>query len=118
MSRKDVYGHRATSIVKDSQFYGKDPYGDPAGLIRADNISHGRQRKLVSHAFSDKALKEQEKMLKNYVVLLIEKLNEVYTKGAVNMVEWYNFTTFDVCITCSVGQHVLTLLFLFRSWLI
>lgn len=94
---KDVYGHRATSFTKDMEFYGPDLLGNPPGLLRADNINHARQRKLVSHAFSDKALQEQEHMLKGHVGLLIEKLKEVAVKnGNVNIVDWYNFTTFDV----------------------
>lgn len=87
------------------EFYGPDAAGEPAGIIRADNTSHARQRRLVSHAFSDRALKDQEPLLKGYVELLIEKLTEAAAKGEANMVAWYNFTTFDVS------------LMLGRSWL-
>ena len=35
---------------------------------------HARHRKLISHAFSDAALREQESMIKNHVDLLIQQL--------------------------------------------
>jgi cytochrome P450 len=77
--------------------YGSDAFGSPPGLICADDVNHACQQKLVSHAFSDKALKEQETMLKGHVELLIRRLVEIAdTKIAVDIVSWYNFTTSDV----------------------
>jgi cytochrome P450 len=100
---KDVYGYKATSFHKEVQFfYGPDAYGSPPGIVRADNISHARQRKLVSHAFSDKALKEQEYLLKSYVETLVEQLKKIATAkdgGQADLVKWYNFTTFDIMVS-------------------
>ena len=95
---RDVYGHRATNFAKSFEFYGPDVYGNPTGIVRADNESHAAQRRLVSHAFSDKALKEQESMIKGYASLMVERLREKAVQGAVNVVDWYNFATFDVSI--------------------
>ncbi|CAO2653949.1 Nn.00g106820.m01.CDS01 [Neocucurbitaria sp. VM-36] len=103
---KEVYGHRATDFQKDKTFYGPDVIGDPPGLIRANNINHARQRKLVSYAFSDKALRDQEQLLKSHVCLLIEKLKEVAGQGPANMVEWYNFTTFDIMADLTFGESL------------
>ncbi|KAJ4303387.1 hypothetical protein N0V90_002280 [Kalmusia sp. IMI 367209] len=102
---KDVYGHRATNFKKQQAFYGPDLYGNPAGMIRADNTSHARQRKLVSHAFSDKALREQEKMLKQYADLLVKQLARAVEKdGKVDIVRYYNFTTFDIMADLTFGE--------------
>jgi cytochrome P450 len=102
---KDVYGHRASSFQKSFIFYGPDSFGSPPGIIRAENVAHARQRKLVSHAFSDKALREQESLLKGYVDLLIGKLKERGSKGEkVDMVKWYNFTTFDIMADLTFGE--------------
>lgn len=102
---KDVYGHRtASAFVKAKLFYGPDLYGNPPGMIRADNVDHGKQRKLVSHAFSDKALREQEGILKNYVKLLVEKLTKASQHGEVDMVRWYNYTTFDIMADLTFGE--------------
>ena len=45
-------------------------------IIIADDVGHARQRKILSHAFSDKALKEQEPLLKKWAQLLRKKLAE------------------------------------------
>jgi cytochrome P450 len=104
---KDVYGHRATSSFKKElqYFYGPDAYGSPAGLVRSDNANHARQRKLVSHAFSDKALRSQEQLLKGYVEILVEQLKKTATTTSqygqeTDLVKWYNFTTFDIMVRC------------------
>lgn len=102
---KDVYGHRATDFTKQYAFYGSDPFGHPPGLIRSDNIAHARQRKLVSHAFSDKALRDQEQILKGYARLLISKLKETVARdGKADLVNWYNFTTFDIMADLTFGE--------------
>jgi cytochrome P450 len=58
-------------------------------------------RKLLSNGFTPRALRQQEPILQKYVGLLIERLNEMAipggTEGAVlNIVPWFNFTTFDI----------------------
>lgn len=86
---KDVYGHRATAFTKNIFFYGQDIHGSPPGILRADNAAHARQRKMISHAFSDKALQDQEQLLKSYVSLLIDKLKDVaVSELETNIVEW------------------------------
>ena len=55
-------------------------------------------RRLLSHAFSDVALQEQEQLITHYLDLLIEKLHQQIVstaQGKINFVQWYNFTTFD-----------------------
>ncbi|KAF2846747.1 benzoate 4-monooxygenase cytochrome P450 [Plenodomus tracheiphilus IPT5] len=102
---KDVYGHGAASFTKEKASYGPDAYGNPPGLIRSDNINHARQRKLVSHAFSDKALKAQEQLLKGHVEILVQKLKEAALRdGQANLVDWYNFTTFDIMGDLTFGE--------------
>ena len=56
-------------------------------------------RRLLSHAFSDAALREQEQLITQYLDLLIEKLHEQIVgtaQGKIDFVRWYNFTTFDI----------------------
>ena len=52
-------------------------------------------RRNFSSAFSDKALREQEPIMKKYFDLLIQRLRENCTKP-VDIVQWYNSTTFDI----------------------
>lgn len=104
---KEVYGHHMPQWPKDPNFFGPDPYGEP-GIIRADDVSHPRQRKLVSHAFSDRALKDQEHVVKHYVSLLVEKLEQDANNhdGKVDLVAWFNFTTFDVMADLTFGESL------------
>ncbi|KAL8946313.1 MAG: hypothetical protein Q9222_007269 [Ikaeria aurantiellina] len=61
---------------------------------------HTRQRKIMSHAFSDRALRSQEDILKHYCDLLITKLQELVSQTeklsmTLDITKWYNYTTFD-----------------------
>jgi cytochrome P450 len=107
---KDIYGHKASAFVKDIKiFYGPEEYGDAPGLIRANDADHARQRRLVSHAFSDKAMKEQEQLLKGHIGILIERLRDIAAgknDGKTDMVEWYNFTTFDIMSDLTFGESL------------
>ncbi|KAH8696970.1 cytochrome P450 [Phaeosphaeriaceae sp. PMI808] len=106
---KDAYGHGTHSFEKEPKFYGPDAYGQPVGIIRSDKKSHARQRKLVSHAFSDKALREQEDLLKGYAKTLVEKLKEISMKDDrpnIDLVRWYNYTTFDIMADLTFGESL------------
>lgn len=109
---RDIYGHRIggkPSFAKDIAFYGRDYFataGESGGVVRADDSSHARQRRLLSAAFSDKSLKEQEPLLKQYVDTLVSKLSEMSkdVDNKVNVVDWYNFTTFDIMADLTFGE--------------
>ena len=75
-------------------------------IATTDDATHTRQRKLLAHAFSEKALKEQEGILVSYVDLLVEKLHGQIKNGqsTVDMVGWYNHTTFDVIGDFTYGE--------------
>ena len=62
-------------------------------------------RRNLSHAFSDKALRQQEPIVQSYTNLLVHRLGEHAEKGdAVDMTRWYNYTTFDVITDLSFGE--------------
>ena len=95
---KDIYGRKPAqgNVVKDPFFYVQRP-GEAHDLIIAGEADHSRQRRVFSHAFSDKALKEQEPLLKRWACLLREKLAEKADTGErVDMVKMLNCTTFDI----------------------
>ncbi|KAJ5108111.1 Cytochrome monooxygenase lcsI [Penicillium angulare] len=104
---KDIYGHRKTgagSFLKDPTFYIKNPFG--GNILNADDADHSRTRRLLSHAFSEKALREQEDLIQSYVDLLVDGLNKQISKSqdAVDMVRWYNYTTFDIIGDLAFGE--------------
>ena len=71
-----------------------------------DAENHGRQRKIVSHAFSDRALLSQEYILQKYSDLLIERLKDQCNlqDGSLDIHSWYNYTTFDVLGDLCFGE--------------
>ena len=71
-----------------------------------DAESHGHQRKIISHAFSDRALLSQEYMLQKYSDLLIDRLRDQpnLQDGSLDICSWYNFTTFDVLGDLCFGE--------------
>jgi cytochrome P450 len=115
----DIYGHRTPNKVnrikfaKDPRVLGPDFFvkpGNPTGLTRASDSAHAPQRRIVASAFSDKALKNQEPLLRSYVDLLIRKLRNIEESvneqddPIVDLVGWYNFTTFDIMADLTFGE--------------
>ncbi|KAI4598580.1 hypothetical protein KJ359_002993 [Pestalotiopsis sp. 9143b] len=93
---KDIYGHRTgqpENIKDPSQNIDDDP-AHPS-IVFAGREQHSKLRKLLSNAFSDKAMREQEPVLLSYVDQLMEALGKRCSEP-VDLVEWYNFTTFDI----------------------
>jgi cytochrome P450 len=73
--------------------------------MSAGDADHARQRKLLSHAFSDQALRDQEPLLKSYVDLLITQLRKhADSESGTDMVEWLTYVTFDVVADLSFGS--------------
>lgn len=66
---------------------------------------HRRLRRIFAPAFSDRALKSQEPLFQRHVDMLISKLAEA-TEGdkPVNMLDMFQFTTFDIMGDLTFGQ--------------
>ena len=80
------------------------PNGIP-NILGADKDDHSRYRRLLAHAFSEKGMREQEPLIKQYVDLLIDRLSERARSGEVtDMVEWYNLVTFDLIGDLAFGD--------------
>jgi cytochrome P450 len=80
-----------------------------AFLIAMDStdFDHARMRKLLSHAFSDAALRQQESIMTEYFDLLVQRLKEkvdVSDAGEVDLTQWYNFLTFDIIGDMCFGE--------------
>lgn len=90
----------------DSRF---DPVKDTGVLstdmLVADERNHARQRRTLSHAFSMAAIKEQEKLITDFVDLFIVKVREIADDGRiVDINQWYNYLTFDVIGEMAFGE--------------
>jgi len=83
-------------LQKDQEIYSKNPNGFYSILSVPSDTDHGRYRRLLSHGFSEKAIREQESVVNEYVDLLIRKLHKRAKDGPQDMVAWFNWTTFDL----------------------
>jgi cytochrome P450 len=93
---KTIYGHRPSEMPKSIAGHSHVPRnGGAASILTAAKGDHSRIRRSIAHAFSDKAVREQEHYLQDYVTVLITQLHKNASTGPLDMVEWYNFTTFD-----------------------
>jgi cytochrome P450 len=106
----DIYGFR-TGAHKHTGAYLKDrtwfptPINGVYTLLAADEADHSRMRRNLSHAFSAQALREQETLVQRYVDLLVFRLGEHAEKGErVDIMRWYNYTTFDVICDLTFGE--------------
>ena len=104
----DIYGFRTgaqkgkKTHQKDRVWFAPAPNGAPA-IIIADDQSHSRGRRILSHAFSAKALSEQEALISSFGDQLVDGLKE-NCSSAVELTTWYNWTTFDVIAQLCFGE--------------
>lgn len=75
-------------------------------IVTANDADHSRMRRLLSHAFSDKALREQEPLIQVYVNALIDGLRKQCknSEGKADLADWFNWTTFDVVGDLAFGE--------------
>ncbi|KKY25486.1 putative toxin biosynthesis cytochrome p450 [Phaeomoniella chlamydospora] len=100
-SFKDIYAHRPghKSFVPDRATHQPPPNGVDHIVCAVDDTVHARHRRLLSWAFTEKALKEQEPLIQEYIDLLISRLREQIqspANGKVDIKSWFNFVTFDI----------------------
>ena len=84
----------------------KPPPGQVWSLINTpDPAAHARMLGLLNGAFTDKALHNQEHIIQSYVDLLISRLHEKASSSvSINMVDWLNYTTFDIIGDLAFGE--------------
>lgn len=107
---QQIYGFRSGKY-KDTGIYEKDnswfvkPINGVWSIFNGNEADHSRMRRSLSHAFSDKALRSQEGLVMSYVDLLAQKLGEHADEGkSVDIMRWYNYTTFDVITDLTFGE--------------
>jgi cytochrome P450 len=96
-SFQDIYGHASKGRGRflKTEFYDSGP---PRISSARDPEVHARQRKALSHAFSAKALRDQEVVVHEYVDLFLKQLSKLGEAGrkAIDASEAYNWLTFDI----------------------
>jgi len=102
---RDIYGQRKLEMGKDPIFRLHTPTG-AQNILVADRETHTRQRRLLAHAFSESALREQEPVLQIYAGKLLACMAERAQTGAhINVVDWLTFASFDLIGHMSFGEN-------------
>lgn len=105
---KDIMGHRKGAeeeMGKFMKFYRVNEM-DPTDIVNSDREEHGMLRRQLAHGFSDKSMRDQEPIITQYVNLLLQRLHENCQGGdrPVDMMMWYNLTTFDIVGDLAFGE--------------
>lgn len=105
---EDIYGLRKgrPNLAKDPIHVGSvDPVPGVSTISMADNETHARQRRALSHGFSQQALWGQEDIVQSFVTKLMSNLQGFADqKQSFNIVDWFNFMTFDVIGELAFGE--------------
>ncbi|ETS83962.1 hypothetical protein PFICI_05838 [Pestalotiopsis fici W106-1] len=103
---KEICGH-----LKHGQHeHGKDPkYADESldkSLISTSRERHGPMRRTLAHAFSARAMADQQPLINRYINLFLQKISERCNNGtvALDMTDWYEFMTFDMIGDLAFGE--------------
>ncbi|KAL6704174.1 hypothetical protein ACN47E_008734 [Coniothyrium glycines] len=104
---KDIYAHKKSrdlEMIKDPEFYVRNP--DAPTIVNGNREEHARYRRLYSPGFSMRSLREQEPLIQNYVNIFIRGLTKACETGevVVDMVQWFNFVTFDIIGDLAFGE--------------
>ncbi|KAM5354663.1 hypothetical protein ACJ41O_001310 [Fusarium nematophilum] len=105
-SHNDIYSFKVAKGFLKSPLYDGFINGKEAPLVAIkDPVLHGKKRRLLSHAFSARALKTHEDTIDAYSNLFVQ---QVATRGAgpegINMTQWYNWFSFDVVGDLAFGE--------------
>ncbi|CAN9194728.1 unnamed protein product [Alternaria alternata] len=104
---KDIYGHGHAELRK----YFPPNSVNPNQVIAADASNHFRMRRAMLPAFSEKALAQQERLVRVYIDLLMQRLSECAASSeaggkTADMARWYNLTTFDLIADLCFGKSL------------
>jgi cytochrome P450 len=105
---KNIHGNRPghPSLEKDPAVYRKPP-NEIASLLTADRADHVRMRRVLGHAFSDRASRDQEPVVESYVDILIKRLHEQVEGpegGKLDISKWFRWLSFDIAGDLSFGE--------------
>jgi cytochrome P450 len=90
---------------KDTRSFGPDSHGTQSFGVIQDPAEYKARRKVYNPAFSEKALKLQEPLIKGYVDKLVRNLYDVGIDGhGIDIVRQFNFTTFDIMADMTFGE--------------
>ncbi|KAK1507463.1 cytochrome P450 ClCP1 [Colletotrichum tamarilloi] len=104
---KDIMGHRSAgspTFEKAPKFY-RPTAEQPINIVNTNGAEHAMLRRQLSHGFSERSLRDQQPLIMKYVDLMIQRLHEHCSgEEPVDLMSWYNFTTFDIIGDLAFGE--------------
>ncbi|KAL8761584.1 MAG: hypothetical protein Q9184_002292 [Pyrenodesmia sp. 2 TL-2023] len=102
---RDIYAARngQPRFPKNPVWMG-EPIPRRNSIVDANDDDHARTRGVWSHNFTPTSLKQQEPLINLYVDKLVEKLRARGDGAAVEIVQWFNFLTFDLTGDLAFGE--------------
>ncbi|PTB64949.1 cytochrome P450 [Trichoderma citrinoviride] len=101
---KEIRGHRKGNKAEHL----KDPHlhsGNQSNVIGANRANHVRYRRSLAYGFSHQAMLDQEPIINKYIDTLLTELKKQSTKHEkIDIVRWYNYTTFDIIGDLAFGE--------------
>jgi cytochrome P450 len=105
---QDIYGFRQghQNMKKSPLHTGPVKVGNTTTLQYVpDDADHGRQRRALSHAFSQQALMDQEPIIQDYMSKIIVHMRRLSEEKTVfNICDWFNYFTFDTLGDLAFGE--------------
>lgn len=107
-SWRDIYEKRKGqgAFIK-SEFYDGGNFAAEAHSIVSvrDPEDHGRMRRYLRDAFSDRSLREQEHLISEIIDHFVDRIGvESDSQLAIDLVLWFNLMTFDIIGSLAFGQ--------------
>ncbi|KAH6608284.1 hypothetical protein Trco_004597, partial [Trichoderma cornu-damae] len=101
----ELRGHRKPGEPEHQ----KDPFRaevNTHNIIGANRMDHSRFRRSMANGFSHQAMLDQEPIIRAYVDRLMACLGRDGANGTqqIDMVRWFNYTTFDIIGDLSFGE--------------
>lgn len=109
---KDIYGPATGSRIenpKDKNHIGTHFNGVDSLTTIPDTETHRNRRRIFNNAFSEKALRLQEPLIRGYVDQMIINVKKVISKepnAKFDIVRHFNFITFDVMGDLAFGESL------------
>ncbi|TAQ85509.1 hypothetical protein B7494_g6162 [Chlorociboria aeruginascens] len=94
---RDIYTPTGDLTFVKSSFYKVSNFSASDIIGESDVTTHANMRRLWAHGFSARALQSHEELEQRYVDLFIRQVRKHGVKaGGINVVDWFNFMTFDI----------------------
>jgi cytochrome P450 len=104
---KEIYATGRTRTFKKDRYAVSRPLKNgESGLAAAVDANHARQRRLMSYAFSEKALVQQESIIHHHIQSCLSYIKKTVqeNKGLVDVANMYKYYTFDLISDLAFGE--------------